>query len=113
MITFDQTLDSVERILEHLKSVGELENMIDHLQDNLNDFSGMLEFAHQREFKSTEEALEYIDKILLPRLQGIIDAQESGTTGPMRRLTAAMEHTQRLLANLELVTGDAADEFTP
>ncbi len=113
MITFDQTLDSVERILEHLKSVAELDNMIDHLQDNLNDFSGMLEFAHQREFKSTEEALEYIDKILLPRLQGIIDALESGTTDPMRRLTAATEHTQRLLANLELVTGDAADDFTP
>jgi len=50
---------------------------------------------------------------LLPRLQGIIDALESGTTDPMRRLTAATEHTQRLLANLELVTGDAADDFTP
>jgi molecular chaperone GrpE (heat shock protein) len=113
MITFDQTLDSVERILEQLKSVAELESMIDHLKDNLNDFSDMLEYAHQREFKSTEEALEYIDKILLPRLQGIIDALESGTADPMRQLTTATEHTQRLLANLELVTGESADNFTP
>jgi len=113
MITFDQTLDSVVRILEHLKSAAELEGMIDHLKDNLDDFSDMLEFAHQREFKSTDEALEYIDKILLPRLQGTIDALESGTTDPMRRLTAATEHTQRLLASLELVTGDSSDNFTP
>jgi hypothetical protein len=77
MITFDQTLDAVERILEHLKSVAELENMIDHLEDNLNDFSSMLEFAHQR------------------------------------RLTAATEHTQRLLANLELVTGESSDSISP
>ncbi len=113
MITFDQTLDSVERILEHLKSVAELDRMIEHVKDNLDDFSHMLEYAHQREFKSTDEALEYIDKILLPRLQGIVDALESGTTDPMRRLTAATEHTQRLLANLELVTGESADNFTP
>ena len=113
MITFDQTLDSVERIVEHLKSVAELDSIMDHVKDNLDDFSDMLEYAHQREFKSTEEALEYIDKILLPRLQGIIDALESGTADPMRRLTAVTEHTQRLLANLELVTGEAADDFTP
>jgi hypothetical protein len=112
MITFDQTLDSVERILEHLKSVAELDSMIEHVKDNLDDFSDMLEYAHKREFKSTDEALEYIDKILLPRLQGIIDALRSGTTDPMRRLTAASEHTQRLLANLELVTGESADNFT-
>ena len=113
MITFDQTLDSVERILEHLKSVTELDSMIEHVKDNLDDFSDMLGYAHQREFKSADEALEYIDKILLPRLQGIIDALQSGTEDPMRRLTAATEHTQRLVANLELVTGDSADNFTP
>ena len=113
MITFDQTLDSVERILEHLKSVAELEGMIEHAKDNLDDFSDMLEYAHKRDFKSTDEALEYIDKILLPRLQGIIDALESGTTDPMRRLTAATEHTQRLVANLELVTDESADNFAP
>ncbi len=112
MITFDQTLDSVERILEQLKSVAELENMIDHVKENLDDFSDMLEYAHQREFQTTDEALEYIDNILGPRLQGIIDALESGTAGPMRQLTTATEHTQRLLANLELVTGDSADDFT-
>lgn len=113
MITFDQTLDSVERILEQLKSVAELDSMINHVKENLDDFSDMLEYAHQREFANTEEALEYIDKILLPRLQGIIDALESGTADPMRQLTTATEHTQRLFANLELVTGESADNFTP
>jgi len=113
MITFDQMLDSVERILDHLKSVVELESMIGHAKENLDDFSDMLEYAHQREFKNTEEALAYIDKILLPRLQGIIDALESGTTDPIRRLVAATEHTQRLLTNLELVTGESADDIAP
>ena len=33
MITFDQTLDAVERILEHMKSVAELDSMIEHVKE--------------------------------------------------------------------------------
>ena len=109
MITFDQTLDAVERIYEQLKSVDRVESQIDHVRANLADFAIMLEYAHKKEFKSTEEALQYIDIVLLPRLQGIITALVSGTEEPLKRLSTATEATKRLLANLELVTGGAGD----
>ncbi len=106
MITFDQTLDAVERIYDQLKSVAELENQIEHARANMMDFATMLEYAHQRDFQTSEEALGYIDKVLLPRLHGIITALESGTDSQIKRLKVATEHTQRLLANLQLVTGN-------
>ena len=112
MITFDQTLDAVERINEHLKSVDEVDSQIDHVRANLADFAIMLEYAHKKEFKSTEEALRYIDKVLLPRLQGIITALESGTQEPLKRLSAATEHAKRLVASLELVTGGSGNTLS-
>ena len=112
MITFDQTLDAVERIYEQLKSVDQVESQIDHVRANLADFAIMLEYAHKREFKSREEALHYIDKVLLPRLQGIITALVSGTEEPLKRLSTATEATKRLLASLELVTGGSGDALS-
>jgi len=109
MITFDQTLDAVERIYEQLKSVDQVESQIDHVRANLADFAIMLEYAHKKEFQSTEEALQYIDKVLAPSLQGIITALVSGTEEPLKRLSTATEATKRLLGNLELVTGGSGD----
>ena len=113
MITFDQTLDAVERIYEHLRSAAEMDDLIEHMQDNLTTFSDMLQYAHQRDFDSAQDALKYMDTVLLPQLQGIIDALESGTEEPLRRLNAATDAAQRLVASLELVTGESADDFTP
>ena len=112
MITFDQTLDAVERIYKNLKSVEEIDGQIDHVRANLADFAIMLEYAHKKEFTSAEEALKYTDKVLLPRLQGIITALESGTEEPLKRLSAATEATKRLVASLELVTGGSGGTFS-
>ena len=112
MITFDQTLDSVQRILELLKSVDEVDSQIDHTRNNLADLADMLEYAHKKEFGNADEALEYIDKVILPRLQGIITALDTGTGDPLKRLAAATDHTKRLHASLELVTGDSNDSFS-
>lgn len=109
MITFDQTLDAVERIHDHLKSVAAIQSQLEHGRENLQGFAKMLDYAHQREFKSTQELLTYIDKVLVPQLQGIITAFESGTEPHLNKLQAASEHTKRLLANLQLVTGSSTD----
>lgn len=109
MITFDQTLESVQRIFEHLKSVEEVDNQLDSVRGNLQDFAEMLSYAHKRDFASAEEALSYIDKVLLPQLQGIITALESGTGPQLKRLAAASDLSRRLVANLELVTGASDD----
>lgn len=112
MITFDQTLESVQRIYEHLKSVGEVEGQLSHVHANLKNLAEMLEYAHQKEFKNADEALSYIDKVLRPQLQGIITALESGTADHLKRLTMANEQTHRLLASLELVTGEDSDPIS-
>jgi predicted component of type VI protein secretion system len=112
MITFDQTLEAVQRISEHLKSVSEIEGQFKHVEANLRNLSEMLEYAHQRDFRSADEALAYIDKVLRPQLEGIITALESGTQDHFKRLSAANEHTRRLLASLELVTGESADPIS-
>ncbi len=112
MITFDQTLDAVERIYEQLKSVDQVESQIDHVRANLDDFAVMLEYAHKKEFQTREEALQYIDKVLVPRLQGIITALVSGTEEPLKRLSTATEATKRLMASLELVTGGSGDALS-
>lgn len=109
MITFDQTLESVQRIFEHLKSVEEVDNQLESVRGNLEDFAEMLAYAHQRDFASVDEALGYIDKVLLPQLHGIMTALESGTEDPLKRLTAASDLSRRLVANLELVTGASDD----
>lgn len=109
MITFDQTLESVQRIFEHLKSVEEVDNQLDAVRGNLQDFAEMLAYAHKRDFASAEEALAYIDKVLLPQLQGIITALESGTQPQLKRLEAASALSRRLVADLELVTGASDD----
>lgn len=109
MITFDQTLESVQRIFEHLKSVEEVDNQLDSVRDNLQDFAEMLAYAHQRDFATADDALNYIDKVLVPQLQGIITALESGTGSHLKRLSAASDLSRRLVANLELVTGASDD----
>jgi hypothetical protein len=112
MITFDQTLESVQRIYEHLKSVSEIEGQLNHVRANLKNLSEMLEYAHQKDFSNTQEALAYIDTVLLPQLEGIMTALESGTQDHLKRLSAANEHTHRLLASLELVTGQTGDPIS-
>lgn len=109
MITFDQTLESVQRIFEHLKSVQEVDNQLDAVRGSLEDFAEMLAYAHQRDFASAEEALNYIDKVLAPQLQGIMTALESGTEDHLKRLATASDVSRRLVASLELVTGAADD----
>lgn len=109
MITFDQTLESVQRIFEHLKSVEEVDNQLESVRGSLEDFAEMLAYAHQREFADVGEALAYIDKVLLPQLNGIMTALDSGTQDPLKRLSAASDLSRRLVANLELVTGASGD----
>ena len=112
MITFDQTLDAVERINDLLKSAEEAEGQVVFTLSDLYDFASMLKFAHRKHFQSVEESLEYVDKVLSPRLNGIISALESGTESHFKRLNVASEHTRRLMLNLQMVTG-AGDAGLP
>ncbi len=109
MITFDQTLDAVERISNLLKAVDDLEYQFVYSSANLSDFANMLRYAHKKEFKDADDALQYIDKVLQPRLTGIIQALESGAEEHFKMLKTASEHSERLRSSLELVIGESGD----
>lgn len=100
MISFRETVDSVERLNEHLRSCRELSSAIAHTLEYLADFDAMLRYAHQKDFKDAAAALEYIDKVLSPRLSRTRDALASATGPQLKRLEQASELAERLSLQL-------------
>jgi hypothetical protein len=110
MITFQEMLHTIERVADQLKAVEDVDSAISHALDNLKSLRSMLEYSHQKEFKTREEALGYIDKVLTPQLNGIIDALASGTEGSVPKLKAAHENASRLALRLQvMIDGDGTD----
>ncbi len=113
MITFHETVDSVERLNELLKATTDARSAVEHCLKYLESFAGMLEYAHSRELKSPAEALEYIDKVLLPQLNRIRDALASESEPPLKRLDAARDLTTRLLLRLQMLAEPPGDSILP
>jgi hypothetical protein len=74
MISFHETVESLERVNDLLKSAAEVRSAVSHTLELLADFTAMLEYSHTKEFKDTGEALDYVDKVLVPRVSRIRDA---------------------------------------
>ncbi len=111
MITFDQTLEAVVRIHDLLKSSQKIEVLISSASANLTSFQSMMGYPHEKDFQSVQEVLDYIDEVLMPQLDGIVDALQSGTEEHLKRLVAARDHTERLMVSLEMVTDVASGEL--
>jgi hypothetical protein len=112
MITFRETIDSAERLNELLKSSAEVREGVNHALEYLTDFTAMLEYAHNKDFKSAREALEYIDKVLVPRLGRIRDALASRTDPHLVRLEQARDLANRLTVRLQMLA-DGSGELLP
>ncbi|MEW6567870.1 MAG: hypothetical protein AB1449_06840 [Chloroflexota bacterium] len=113
MITFHETVDSVERLNELMKATAEVKSAVEHSLKYLEGFTGMLEYAHTRELKHAGEALEYIDKVLLPQLNRIRDALASESEPPLKRLDMARDLTTRLLLRLQMLAEPPGDSILP
>lgn len=113
MISFRETVDSIERLHELLKSVAEIRSGVEHAQEYLADFGGMLRYAHKKDFRTREEALEYIDKVLLPRLEAISEALASQSDPTLERLEQAHDLTQRLLLRLQMLSDGGGNWLLP
>ncbi len=112
MISLRETVDSVDRLNELLKSSAELRSAVRHSLDYLTDFKAMLEYAHTKDFKDVAESLEYIDKVLIPRLSRTQDALASATDPHLKRVEQASELATRLAMRLQ-VLGDGGGGFLP
>ncbi len=104
MISLRETVDSVERLNQLLKSSAELRSAVRHSLEYLADYKAMLEYAHSKNFKDVNEALEYIDKVLVPRLSRTRDALASGTDPHLKRVEQASELAARLSLSLRMMS---------
>jgi len=104
MITFHETVDSVERVNDLLKSAAEVRSAVRHALDLLGDFTAMLDYSHNKGFKDANEALGYVDKVLVPRVGRIRDALASQTDPHLGRLELAHEAASRLLLRLQMLS---------
>jgi hypothetical protein len=81
MISFSETLEAVERQSELLRSGSEVRPAVEKTLDSLWDYRLMLEHSHQKAFQSTEEVLQYIDQVLIARLDSIHDSLQTTKEG--------------------------------
>ncbi len=112
MISLRETVDSVDRLSDLLKSSAELRAAVRHSLDYMADFKAMLEYAHAKEFKDVSEALDYVDKVLVPRLSRTRDALDSGTDPALKRIEQASELATRLSLRLQGLA-DGGGGFLP
>ena len=103
MISFRETQDAVERIAQLLKSVEDVHSVVDHSLSNLAEFRSLMEYSHGTRFTSTADVVGYIDKVLVPQLNGIHDALASGSTPHLKNLKQASDQCQRLMVRLQML----------
>ncbi|MDF1499310.1 MAG: hypothetical protein P1P76_02430 [Anaerolineales bacterium] len=113
MLTFPETLDALERVREQLKSVAELEAAIEAVTEDLVEYVTLLRYSHDKDFDSAEEALKYIDGVLIPQMRGIRDTLGTGTDGPLKKLKAAHEQMERLVLRMQMVINGDVDGLLP
>jgi hypothetical protein len=113
MLTFPETLDALERVREQLKSAAELEAAVQSVAEDLAEYVTLLRYSHDKEFESADEALKYIDNVLIPQMRGIRDTLGTGTDEPLKKLKAAHEQMERLVLRLQMVINGDVDGLIP
>jgi hypothetical protein len=113
MITFPETLDALERLSDNLKGIDDLDSVLRDADDDLEGYLQLLQFAHNKNFKDAEDALAYIDQVLVPQLRGLRDALKTGRRDPIKRLKLASDQTERLVLRLRMVVNGDMGEFLP
>ncbi len=111
MITLDQTLYSLERVRELMRSASQLEPNLRHTIANLKDLQTMLGLARQKGAKDPKDFEHYVDQVLGPQLATIINALEAGSGAQLEHLHSANEMVNGLIASLELVTRGGGDSL--
>lgn len=111
MISFQETLDGIERLSEMLKSADEIDTAVNDGLDDMDDLLDMMAFSHEKELESVQQALAYIDQVLIPRLRGIRDSLDSSTEEHLKRLRIASESAERLAVRLQILREGDVDNF--
>jgi hypothetical protein len=113
MISFRETQDAVERVAQMLKSADDMQSVVDHTLTNLAEFRSMIEYSRTRQFKQAEDVLGYLDKVVVPQLNGIHDALQTGSQPHLKNLRSANEQCHRLAVRLEMLTEGLDGDLLP
>jgi hypothetical protein len=111
MLSFPESLDALERIIEQMKSLRALKANLTAVEDDLEGFRKLLEYSHQKDFQSVDEALAYIDTVLIPELRGMSDTLKAGTDEPLQKLKVAREQLERLVLRMRMVVDGNVEDF--
>jgi len=103
MITFPETLNALEIVLDLLKSAAEVETAVNDANDDMDGLRSMMEFAHDKNFSDARAALKYIDDVLIPQLNGSRQSLETVTEEPIKRLKMAQAQVERLVIRLRIL----------
>ena len=113
MLTFPETLDALERVRDQLKSVSELEAAVEAVAEDLAEYVTLLRYSHDKNFESADEALKYIDSVLIPQMRGIRDTLRTGTDDSLKKLKVAHEQMDRLVLRMQMVINGDVDGLLP
>ncbi|MFN2274595.1 MAG: hypothetical protein ACK2TX_07090 [Anaerolineales bacterium] len=111
MLSFPESLDALERIIEQMKSLRALKANLDAVEEDLEGYQKLLEYSREKDFQSVEEALAYIDTVLIPELRGMADTLKAGTDEPLQRLKLAREQLERLVLRMRMVVDGNVEDF--
>ncbi len=111
MLSFPESLDGLERIIEQMKSLRALSASLKAIEEDLEGFQKLLEYSHEKDFQSVGEALDYVDTVLVPELRGMSDALKAGTEEPFQRLKVARDQLERLVLRMRMVVDGDVDDF--
>jgi hypothetical protein len=103
MISFRETLDGIQRIGELLKATEDVEEAVGRSNAALHDLRTMLDVERLRQFETTTELVDYIQRVALPQLMGAEDTLGGASEGYLKRLHMATEQTNKLVVRLQML----------
>ena len=103
MISFREMLDGIQRIGDLLKATEDVEEAVERSKASLIDLRTMLDSERLRQFESTDELVDYIQRVAIPQLTGARDTLEGASDPHFKRLNLASEQASKLMVRLQML----------
>jgi hypothetical protein len=108
MITFQEMQSALERLAELLKAASSAESTIKGSVGSLGDVRQMLEARRLRQFKDVEAVVDYVEKVVIPQLNGIHDTLGVSGDAHFSRVRTASEQASRLSVRVQALNDASA-----
>jgi hypothetical protein len=103
MITFQEMQAALERLAELLKAASSAESTIKGSVSSLGDVHQMLDTRRLRQYKDVDAVVDYVEKVVIPQLNGIHDTLGVSADAHFSRVRTASEQASRLAVRVQAV----------